>query len=53
MKQEASMVAQYKVHCGSSKKPEVAARLYDAKARELFGETAVTNFPLDHDQTED
>jgi len=34
-----------KVHCGIGKTAEEAAMKYDAKARELFGEDAVTNFP--------
>ena len=33
-----------KIYCGSSKSAEVAARLYDKKAVELFGIDAVTNF---------
>lgn len=34
-----------KLYCGSAKTAEEAARLYDAKARELYGAEAVTNFP--------
>lgn len=33
-----------KVYCGSSKSAEEAARMYDKKAIELFGDSAVTNF---------
>lgn len=36
-----------KVYCGRGKTAEEAARKYDAKARELYGESAVTNFPTD------
>lgn len=32
------------IHIGSYDTPEEAARAYDAKARELFGEFALTNF---------
>lgn len=34
-----------KVYCGCAKTAEEAARLYDAKAREIYGRSAVTNFP--------
>lgn len=34
-----------KVYAGTAKTPEDAARCYDRKARELFGPTAVVNFP--------
>jgi hypothetical protein len=34
-----------KVYCGSARTAEEAARLYDAKAREIYGRSAVTNFP--------
>lgn len=34
-----------KIYAGSGKTPEEAARKYDAKAVELFGHEAVTNFP--------
>jgi hypothetical protein len=34
-----------KIHCGMGKTAAEAARLYDAKARQLFGDRAVTNFP--------
>lgn len=33
-----------KVYCGSAKTAEEAARLYDAKAREIYGRSAVLNF---------
>lgn len=33
-----------KLWCGQSDKAEEAAKLYDIKARELYGESAVTNF---------
>lgn len=33
-----------KIECGSAKTAEAAARLYDAKAIELYGDGAVTNF---------
>jgi hypothetical protein len=38
------------IHIGCYKTAEEAARAYDAKARELFGEFACTNFPLDKSQ---
>lgn len=34
-----------KVYCGSGKTAEEAARAYDRKARELYGDKAVLNFP--------
>jgi hypothetical protein len=34
-----------KIHCGVGRTAVEAARRYDAKARELFGARAVTNFP--------
>lgn len=33
-----------KVYCGWAKTAEEAAHMYDAKARELFGDEAVVNF---------
>ena len=33
-----------KIYCGWAKTAEEAARMYDTKARELFGDAAVTNF---------
>ena len=38
-----------KVYCGCGKTAAEAARRYDAKARVLFGDRAVTNFPDDRD----
>lgn len=35
-----------KLYCGSAATAEEAAMLYDAKSRELYGDGAVTNFPL-------
>ena len=37
--------SEVKVYAGSAKTAEEAARKYDTKARELYGEGAVTNFP--------
>ena len=34
-----------KVYCGSAKTAEEAARLYDTKARAIYGRSAVLNFP--------
>lgn len=34
-----------KVYCGQARTAEEAAKLYDIKARELFGDDAVVNFP--------
>jgi hypothetical protein len=34
-----------KIYCGVGRTAAEAARRYDAKARELFGDRAVTNFP--------
>ena len=34
-----------KLYCGLAKTAEDAARMYDAKSKELFGVTAVLNFP--------
>jgi len=38
-----------KVYCGCGRTAAEAARRYDAKARELFGDRAVTNFPDERD----
>ena len=35
-----------KVYCGCGKTAEEAARKYDAKALELYGDGAVLNFPV-------
>lgn len=34
-----------KVYCGSGRTAEIAARKYDIKAREMYGDDAVLNFP--------
>lgn len=36
-----------KVYCGCGRTAAEAARHYDAKARELFGSSAVVNFPIE------
>ncbi|MDO9008323.1 MAG: hypothetical protein Q8K57_13380 [Thiobacillus sp.] len=35
-----------KLYCGQAKTAEEAARKYDAKALELYGDGAVVNFPV-------
>ncbi len=39
-----------KLYCGRAKTAVEAARMYDAKAIEIFGPTAVVNFPADENQ---
>lgn len=40
-----------KLYCGYGKTAEEAARKYDQKAVELYGITAVTNFPIESERT--